>query len=387
VVKIALVILHADPNRGGAERYTIDLAHALSGRSHDVRLLASTFAADVPAGLRVVLPSDSPTRLGRYRRFLDALDAHLAGEKYDVVHAMLPVRQCDIYHPHAGLAAESVASGHLKHDSPASRWLSRWGNRLNSKRRYFARVERELLDGPKPPILLCLSQYVKASVLRHYALPESRIATLFNGIDLAKFDPAARPEAGSGVREKFNIKPADVVALMIAQDFERKGLKEAVQALSGIRGLLLLVVGKENAAFYESLAKKTRVADRVRFAGATDDPYAFYRAADCFVLPTRHDPCSLVVLEALAMGLPVVSTVCNGACEIMTDGVHGFVLRDPGDVQVLSDRLRQLVDLVARRRMSEACMALRPRLSQEHHVEELLRVYLTISSNEIPRRH
>ncbi len=101
---------------------------------------------------------------------------------------------------------------------------------------------------------------------------------------------------------------------MIAQDFARKGLRETLVAMRRLDDaqLNLVVVGKENPARYRKLANTLGLHDRVVFAGATKDPYAYYKAADFFVLPTRHDPCSLVVLEALAMGLPVISTVKNG---------------------------------------------------------------------------
>src|SRR5581483_6567292 len=115
--------------------------------------------------------------------------------------------------------------------------------------------------------------------------------------------------------------------------------------------------------------------NRVIFAGTTKDPYSFYRAADLFVLPTRHEPCSLVVLEALAMGVPVISTRFNGATEIMTDGVHGFVLSDPADVDALAGAMSKLMNDAQRATMREACLALRPALSFEHHLDALESTY------------
>ena len=382
-MKIALVILHADPARGGAERYTFDLAAALAGRGHDVSLPATSFAG-APQGVRQV-PIRAPgvTRLGRYRNFLNALDRHLDEQPYDVVHAMLPVRRCDVYHPHAGLAAEGVRSGHLKHAGRLARASARVANRLNVKRRAFAAVERKLLTGPRPPTVLCLSEYVKQTVRRHYpSLPEGRLATLFNAIDLDKFDPSARPDAGAEVRRRLGIADDGVVGLMIAQDFERKGLAEAIRASAGLGsadargGFRLVVVGRESPGRYQALAGSE--ASPVHFAGPTDDPYAFYKAADFFVLPTRHDPCSLVVLEALAMGVPVISTVYNGACEVMADGVHGFVLSDPSDVHALSDAMRQMLSGDRRREMSGACLDLRPRLAYGKHLDDLLAIYRTV---------
>ncbi|MDB5296675.1 MAG: glycosyl transferase, group 1, partial [Phycisphaerales bacterium] len=195
-MNVALVILHADPAKGGAETYTVDLARALADRGHAVSVLAASFADAVdPRVGRVSLPYAGATRVGRYASFLAGLDAHLAAVGmrlgataaggrgvatraggYDVVHAMLPVRRCDLYHPHAGIAAEAVAGGHLKHASPVRRAGARLANQLNRKRQRFAAVERELLtaggDGAAgtPPLVICLSDYIKATVRRHYPL-------------------------------------------------------------------------------------------------------------------------------------------------------------------------------------------------------------------------
>jgi UDP-glucose:(heptosyl)LPS alpha-1,3-glucosyltransferase len=344
-------------------------------------LLASSFR-DVPDGVTTVhLASRGPTRLKRYQHFLDALDQHLEASAYDVIQAMLPVRRCDLYHPHAGIAAEAVDRGHLKHAGPISQAMSRLANRANRKRRRFAAIERELLEKQLPPLVLCLSDYVRRSVERYYALPRSRAATLMNSVDVHRFDPSRDPQARSRLRQELGIADEKPVALLIAQDFQRKGLREAVLAwrqLSAER-LVLLVVGKDNPRKYAALVDGSPHRSNVIFAGEAADPYPYYRAADWFVLPTRHDPCSLVVLEALAMGLPVISTVFNGACEVMTDGTHGYVLNDPADVGAVAAAMTSLVDPQRRAAMSSACLALRPRLAYEHHLDRLLEIYAQIA--------
>src|SRR6266566_9499846 len=214
-MKIALVILQADPGRGGAERYTFDLAEALAKRGENVTLVASSFGPR-PAGARCVelLPRGA-TRLGRYRNFLDDLERHLARTPYDIVHAMLPVRRCDVYHPHAGIAAEAIASGHAKHAAAMKRALAKVANRINIKRRSFAATEHELLNSQRPPIVLCLSNYVKADLRRHYpVLPEDRLATLFNAVNLHQFDPAVPPNNAPPAMAK---RRDSIRALMVAQ--------------------------------------------------------------------------------------------------------------------------------------------------------------------------
>ena len=381
-MKIALVILHADPARGGAERYTIDLAETLASRGHDVALVAGSFAVEPPGVSKVPLDIEAFSRLGQYEAFLDALDRHVYDTHYDVVHAMLPVRRCHVYHPHAGIAAEAVASGHTKHRGLLAQAAARLFNQLSTKRRRFAQVEAELLSKPTLPVILCLSEYVKRTVQTHYPIDEERLPSLFNAVNLSRFDPDARPQAGNDLRGRLNIPDDAVIALTMAQDFERKGLREAIEALARVdeERLVLVVVGRPDPSAYKRLAKKLNVSQRVLFAGATKDPYAFYKAADFFVLPTRHDPCSLVVLEALAMGVPVISTSTNGATEVMSEGQEGFILDNPSDVQRLAAAMRALIDPARRLEMRAACLALRPRLSDEAHLERLLEIYQQVQT-------
>src|SRR5436190_6810659 len=206
MMKIALVILHAHPARGGAERYTADLAGALAGRGHAVSVLAADFGGDYPEVEQVTMQSGGMSRYQRYRWFLDSLDEHLAKHSYDIVHAMLPVRKCDLYHPHAGIAAET-----------------RRGIKgiFNARREKMARVEGELLTRDDPPVVLVLSDYVKQFVTKHYpGLSDAKLQKLFNSVDLRRFEPREAREKSSD----------EVVALIIAQDFARKGVPQAIEA-------------------------------------------------------------------------------------------------------------------------------------------------------------
>jgi UDP-glucose:(heptosyl)LPS alpha-1,3-glucosyltransferase len=357
-MRIALIIYHADPLRGGAERYTIDLAAALARAGHSVSILATGFSS-LPENVHAVeIKANGAGRASRYRAFLDLVDLHLGATKYDVVHAMLPVQTCDLYHPHAGLAVAAFST-----------WRKKFQALFNPRRIAFARVERELLRNPKTRIL-CLSRAVQQDAQKWFDLPIDRLPILFNAVDLQRFSPS--PKSFDADR---------VNALIIAQDFARKGLMTVLLAMKQLndRRLHLTVIGKEPPGPYAYFAQHAGLIDRVHFAGATTDPGPFYQAADFFVLPTTHDPCSLVVLESLAMGVPVITTKINGASEIMTDSENGFVLDDPADHAALADRMKRMLDVETRRRMSNACLELRPRLSFEHHLSTLLVEYRAIA--------
>ncbi len=125
----------------GAERYTADIAVALAGRGHQVDLISTRFGSPI-AGVNFVCLKrpKAPTRAGRYPIFLSSLDAHLRDKKYDLIHSMLPVKHCDIYHPHAGMAKAALES-HQSRPSATSRALAQLANRLNRKRQLFAMIE------------------------------------------------------------------------------------------------------------------------------------------------------------------------------------------------------------------------------------------------------
>jgi UDP-glucose:(heptosyl)LPS alpha-1,3-glucosyltransferase len=385
-VKVALVILHADASRGGAERYTLDLAEGLVRRGHDVSIWASSFQDKPTAGKRVLVAAGGLTRTGKYDSFnAEVIRADLA-QAPDVIHAMLPVFRCDIYHPHAGIAAEGVSRGHLNKSGNLRRAIAWLGNQTNLRRRRFAAVERKILANSqrRTPMVFCLSNLIKERVKRQYpTVSDEKLVSLFNGIDLTRFNPESDPRAKSAVRKRFGLADDALVALMLAQDFERKGLAQAIRALAMAQNpkVFLLVGGKPDPTKYKKLAFSLCVADRVIFAGAISNPADFYLAADFFVLPTRFDPCSLVVLEALAMGLPVISTSKNGACEVMQDGVHGRVLADPDDVPALADAMREIMDPSRRVEIAQACLQLRPILSQEAHLDKVEKQYRRVLAN------
>jgi UDP-glucose:(heptosyl)LPS alpha-1,3-glucosyltransferase len=400
-MKLLLAILSADPSRGGAERYTIDVANRLASRGHNITVAATEFGPEGSAGStspgvfqKLLIATTRTTRLGRYLSFIDQLET--CRSNHDVLHAMLPVRSCDIYHPHAGIAAEAVASGHAKYTSGVLRLIAMAANRVNVKRQTFANVERQLLaDKPqalrKPPLVACLSDYITSALVRHYRHAGPLAHKLFNGTDLEKFSPEKAREPRGVVRARYGVQDeSTAMFLMLSHDFHRKGLGPLISALGmlksrgigskeggaeGAGAMKLVVAGRDDPLPYIRQAQKLGVADLVVFAGAVSDVVSLYNAADCFVLPTRHDPCSLVVLEALAMGLPVISTAANGACEVMTQGQHGLILPDAESVGALAAALDAMMSASKRAQMKQAIAVLRPQLSLDAHIQTLEQLY------------
>lgn len=366
-MRVCLAILNAEVARGGAERYTRDLAAALVGRGISVTTAAVEFDEGWP-GERVALGARAMTRVGSYQRYIQQLDQLVERERFDVVHAMLPVLRCDVYHPHAGIAAETKRWGPMEH--------------FNRRRRAMLLAERDLILGNEPPITLSLSNYVLRRLRSVY--PGAPSEVVLNGTDLRKFDPAV---VGAGVREStrqaWGVEEGDFVLLSIAQNFARKGIPVAVEAVAGLnaapelggRRVKLVVVGRDDPGPVVALAKGLKAEGQVILPGPVSDPRGCYAGADLFVLPTYHDPCSLVVIESLAMGLPVVSTVFNGSCEWMTDGVHGRVLGEVEARGLAKAVAGYVLDGNALMAARARCLELRPALGVDRHVDRVLEVY------------
>ena len=111
------------------------------------------------------------------------------------------------------------------------------------------------------------------------------------------------------------------------------------------------------------------------FVGPVEDPVPYYAAADALVLPSFYDPFGLVVLEAAACGLPVVTSRASGASELLSEGRDGYVLDDPADAASWADRLERLLDPALRRRMGEAARRLALQYTLERNCDALLAIY------------
>lgn len=366
-MRAMLVILRAEAQRGGAERYTRDLAATLASRGVDVLTVATGFDPDWPGGKREVR-ADAMTRAGRYWQFLDGVDRAAKENPEHVVHAMLPVRRAHLYHPHAGVAAVPKRSPLLEP--------------FNRRRRRMGEVERELVGGGRPALTLALSEYLLGHLRRFY--PQAPAEVLLNGVDLGRFDPAlVERENVEAIRAAWGVKEGEHAALCVAQDFRRKGVHLAIEALARVPGCAdkLVVIGRDDPGPMAALASKLGVGDRVAFPGATRDTRAAYAAASAFVLPTAHDPCPLVTVEALAMGVPVISTPFNGACEWMEDGVHGRITGlEPGEI---GRALAEFRVAETRERARREIGKLRPRLDVRVHVDRLVETYRRVL-NRLP---
>ncbi|HEY0219717.1 MAG TPA: glycosyltransferase family 4 protein [Afipia sp.] len=378
-MKIALITYHVDPARGGAERYTVDLARALTGRGYDVVLIHATpGVGEKIAGVTYArAEAGGLSRAGRYDNFLRAIDRRLEAEHFDIVHAMLPVHRCDIYQPHAGFALETVASGHLKRKSRLARQMSRLGNRFNPKRQLYAEVERRLLSSAPTPAVICLSKAMKQEIESCLPLDPADLIVIPNAVDLKRYDPAAHPHAGVQLRDKLGIAPAKNIGLFLSQDFKRKGLGETLHAMAELSdpSFVLLVAGRDDPAPFQRLAATLGLSQNVIFVGAASDPYPFYATADVVLFPSRFDPFGLVPAEAVAMGVPPIVSRRAGVSELLSHDQNALIVEEPVQIESLAGAIRHALEPATHERLVSGCLETRAIFSYEKHLDAVVDLY------------
>jgi glycosyltransferase involved in cell wall biosynthesis len=178
--------------------------------------------------------------------------------------------------------------------------------------------------------LIAISERVRTELKDYYNIPDDRIVTIPNGINLARFNPE-KSSSKVQIRRTFGIPDDAKLVLFVGSRFRIKGLKYAIEAIAQMKtNTYLLVVGNDKPAQYKQLAAELGISDRVIFAGGRNDLPEIYPAADAFVLPTLYETFALVCLEAMASGLPVLASPVGGIEDYLIDGENGFHIRHDG---------------------------------------------------------
>jgi UDP-glucose:(heptosyl)LPS alpha-1,3-glucosyltransferase len=311
---------------GGAEAYLLRLASGLAGTGHEPILVASeTWPEQAwPHGPILRLPGSTPSAFAKA--------FHALGRPFDISLALDRTPGCDVFRAGDGVHAAWLRR-RARFEPRWRAWLRRW----NPKHGALLALERAVFLSSAR--IIANSRMVASEILEWYGVGEDRVTVIPNGYS-GRLPDVPRAAA----RQRMQIAPGAFCALFVGSGWERKGLATAIEAVGRLPGeAVLLVAGRGDVRRHAP----PHLHSRAHFVGPTSDLGSLFAAADVFVLPTLYDPFSNACLEALAVGLPVLTTTANGFCEVLERGVHGDV-HAPGDVEALASALTRWRDTMAR---------------------------------------
>ena len=330
--------------RGGIERCVLEAVNFLSSQGHDVHLYTSDWDRDaLSSSVHVhAVPLPPHGSLLRLLSFARQSRKAMADLPPGTVHAAFGVQS-----PPGGVMwVPSVHKAWLEASKSQRPWRGRLKQKLNLNHPALLKLEREYFSGPLSPKLIALTDQVKADLVRLYAVPAESIAVLPNGYSAREFNTERVSEHRSPMRQKLGYGPQDKVVIFVANELERKGFGPLLRAVASLQdpNVALLAVGRLNPKAYADEIQRLGLASRVQFTGPSGDVALFYAAADVFALPTQYEAWGLVIVEALACGLPVVTSRLAGASLAVQEGVTGSLLDRPNDPAEIAAKLRPLLD-------------------------------------------
>jgi UDP-glucose:(heptosyl)LPS alpha-1,3-glucosyltransferase len=362
---------------GGAERFVARAIHALQVGGAEVTLVTRQWAGADKGEDKIRSLVCNPFYLGNLWRdwgFSRCVCRVLAEQGFDLVQSHERLACCDVYR-----AGDGVHREWLKQRGRVLGVSGRAGIWLNPYHHYVLGAERRLFTSPRLKAVICNSQMVKSEIRHHFGLAESKLHVIYSGVDLQSFHPTLRGLHRKSLRSELGVSEEAAVFLFVGSGFERKGVAAILEAMTLLPGNeYLLVVGKDKKLDkFKALARKQGLDRRVQFLGGQEDVRPFYGAADALVLPTLYDPFPNVALEAMAAGLPVVTSKKSGAAEFIRPGENGYVC-DALDTPALASHMRQLLNADRCQQMGQAARASVESYSLETMAERLLDLYRSL---------
>ena len=177
-------------------------------------------------------------------------------------------------------------------------------------------------------------------------LDPAKVVTIYNGVDLDRFHP--EPDAGAriAIRRRTGVVDETPVVVFAGNGFARKGLEFLIRAWPLLKtAAAVVVVGEDRAMLrFRRLSHRLGVAGRVMFAGRRRDLAEIFAAADLFALPSLFEPFGNVVMEAMASGLPPLTSVMAGASELIPEPMRRFIVNDPANPAEIAEKLSELIE-------------------------------------------
>ena len=291
---------------GGAEVYLSRLSKTLKENNIEHQIVNSIFPKFLPSWLRIILFNLQvcPTKKNKFYFSLERIvcpDVYRAG---DGVHKVF-------------LSIENKS-------------------KLNPLHPIYLFLEKRCFNNTKR--IIANSHMIKDEIVNAYGVDPNKIDVIYNGVESKKI---VYQDSFDRLSKEFGLDKDVPILLYVGSGFKRKGVKEFLEIIARLekKNIKAFVIGKEkNIKYYKQLSRDLKVDKKVVFTGARQDVDDFYTISDVFLFPTRYEPFSNVVLEAMSFNNAVFTTMQNGAHEVLE---NEFIMSDSQDFSVVKkiDRL------------------------------------------------
>jgi UDP-glucose:(heptosyl)LPS alpha-1,3-glucosyltransferase len=255
-----------------------------------------------------------------------------------------------------------------------------WFTSRAPRQRVLLRLEQRCVE--QTPHIIANSKMVCEDLVSTYGIQPDRITVIPNGVDLDIFSPKHRQENRDACRAELGIAADRPVLLFVGSGFHRKGLREALQALSALPDALLLIIGRDKPPPWRKHAARLGVEKQTRFLGPRPALVPLYHAADATIFPSWFDSFGFVGLESLACGTPLVTTSYAGVAETIRQGENGRVIKRPDDTGAMAAALKELLERDGTQEHAEHIAASVSGYSLERNVEQSLSLIESIGSTQ-----
>lgn len=347
---------------------------------HEVHLIVGKI--DKPIDERIIVHKVPIIKLGRFLKVLSFLlfsQQVLKKHRFDIIQGFGRTIKQDVFRAGGGCHKEYRKSVLRKIKNPLLRYFKLY----LPYQLLLLYIEKKQFSKRNFKKIVAVSNQVKKELIANYRILENDIEVIYNGVDIDTFHPSNRKRYFSEVRKRFHIKLHEKVILFLGTGFERKGLSSLIQAFAIIKNdypdTKLVVVGKDNTTQkYVHFSEKLNLSDSVIFTGPQSDVKTLYAAADIFVLPTLYEPFGNVCLEAMASGLPVITSRANGVSEIM-EGMDYLLLNNPGDIEDMAGKIRFLLaNNIEREKFSLAARRIAEYYTISRNAQQFIHLYQII---------
>jgi len=340
-MRIALLTRRFDPHGGGTERDLIVSAECLRAGGHHVTILAGEVRRPSQDFEVHQIGGIAPGRTAALLSFAYRAPVAARRDGADMVLSFARTIGADVM--------RSGGSAHVSYLRAARQWRGalQWSAMQASPyHRAQMFIERRGFGSSQLKMAIAVSNLVRDDLIAQFHLPARKVVTLYNGVDLDRFTPPRDDSAARYLRSSLGLYDAGPMVAFIGNGFARKGLRFLIEAWPKVaHGAHLLVVGADRKSrWYQHEATRLGVGTRVHFVGAMPDVTQLLHGVNAVALPSLFEPFGNVVMEAMASGAPVLSSVQSGASELLPESMQRFVVRDPTDPLEIAQKMNALLD-------------------------------------------